>query len=388
MSCIFINAFSLREGGSLVVLRELLRVMHALHPDWSWQVATNEVALPHLPSLPRVHYQVAARRMLGGWRSLWWHQFVLPGLLKATCAKVLFSQTNYLPLRALQIPTLLLLQNAGHFSDVFRMLTLEAHPGFRPRLELELKNAWVRASLWRATRITVQTEALKQAMLGQTGIDGSRISVIPHGSGLVAESPAATGSAVRPQLPEDRQPLRIGYITKFGVQKNFAVLFAAAALLREQGVALRLVLTLGDGFGTGRVLAEAQHHGVADLIDNHGELAPDAIVVLYRSLHVFVFPSLCESFGFPMVEALASGLPLLVAGTASNIELAGEGALVFPPHDAAALAEGIAALRRSPAAFARQAERSLQRAAHFSWFAAGAATASLLQELMPPEEGA
>lgn len=380
MTCIFINAFSLREGGSLVVLRELLRGIHALHPDWSFHVATNEIALPQLPSVTGIHYHVVKRQQLAGWRSLWWYHRVLPRLLRDTGATVLFSQTNYLPLVSISIPSLLLVQNAGHFSPLFKQLTQACYPGLLSWLAQEVKGAWVRASMRRASLVTVQTVALKQAMLADTGLGAERISVIRHGPGLIHRS------AHVPCLPPTGQPLLLGYITKFGVQKNFSVLFNAVALLRQRGLALRLVLTLGAGFGTDRVLAEAQRLGVSDLVDNHGELAPSAIAELYGRLHVFVFPSLCESFGFPLVEALASGLPLLVADTGSNRELAGEGALVFPPYDAATLADEIEALVTDAHAYAKQVKRSQQQAGTFSWRTAAAATSAALDALIGLQE--
>lgn len=381
MTCIFINAFSLREGGSLVVLRELLLAMHALRPDWSWQVVTNEVALPHLPQLQRVEYRVVGRQLLGGWRSLWWYHLVLPQWLQQSGADVLFAQTNYLSLRHCSIPSLLLVQNAGHFSPLFRQLTRAAHPGILPRLALALKGAWVRASLRRASHVTVQTEALRQAILEQTGLNAGSITVIPHGCGLV------TPQAVLPQPPAAGELPRIGYITKYGVQKNFGVLFAAVARLRSQGVEARVVLTLGDDPGSRRVLQDARREGVLDLVENHGELPPEEIARLYQGLHAFVFPSLCESFGFPLVEAMASGLPLLVADTPSNVELAGAGALVFAADDAAALARQLLQVLQSPALHAAQAQRSRQRAAAFSWTAAAAANIALLQQLLGRGEG-
>ena len=100
-----------------------------------------------------------------------------------------------------------------------------------------------------------------------------------------------------------------------------------------------LVLTLNPNHAGGQAVFElARQHGVLDVIENHGDLTPEKIDALYRTLHLFVFPSLCESFGFPMVEAMAYGLPLLVAAVDSNIEIAGAAGQAFPPHDADTLA--------------------------------------------------
>src|SRR6185437_7615159 len=110
--------------------------------------------------------------------------------------------------------------------------------------------------------------------------------------------------------------------------------FRAVRSLSEQGRDLRLVLTLGEADPVAAAsLAHAKALGVAHLIENHGEVSAGQITAIYDSVDLFVFPSLCESFGMPMVEAMARGLCIVVADTPVNREITGAAGLTFPPGD-------------------------------------------------------
>lgn len=375
MTTIVINAISVREGGSLVVLRELLAGMSALRPYWRWHVVVNSEA-PVLPALPNTEYLRFPAVDRSGLRTRLRYEAGLPALLAQVDADVLFSMTNYLPTRRMPCPTLLLVQHAGHFSPVFRQLT-EARLGMAGRMAWRLKGRWVKSSVRTADAVTVQTEALAKQVAHEAGLPGGCIRVIPHGTGQAA----VRARPVAPPVPG--ACFRVGYITKYGAQKNFAVLFGAMARLKQKGMPVSLVLTLSEAEPENRtVLESAGQLGLADIIENHGDVSGAEIDQLYESLHAFVFPSLCESFGFPMVEAMAHGLPLLVAGIDSNIEVAGAGGTVFPPDDPAALARELERLAGDCDWFRQRAEESLARGAEFSWTKAAAATLSLMDELM------
>ena len=94
-----------------------------------------------------------------------------------------------------------------------------------------------------------------------------------------------------------------------------------------------------------------------------------ALDELYRRADVFLFPSLCESFGFPMVEALGYGLPIVAADTPINRELCGEAALYYAPLDASAAAQQLSALLGSPErlAQARSASERQYPRSHLGW---------------------
>lgn len=375
MTTIVINAISVREGGSLVVLDRLLVEMVRLRPDWQWHVAVNDLAHARLAGMENTIFHVYHESKFAGWKVRFWYETALPRLVEEVNADLLFSQTNYLPWRKLPCPSLLLVQHAGHFSDLFRRLT-ERRLGPGGRLLWRLKGRWVKSSVSAADAVTVQTEVLANQIASGAGIARHRIRVIPHGVGL------AVRQVLPATAPKAGGNFRLGYITMFGVQKNFAVLFAAMARLKRKGMPTTLVLTLSEDLPENQaVLESARQHGVADVIENHGELSPKAIADLYNSLHAFAFPSLCESFGFPLVEAMAHGLPLLIADIDSNIEVAGSAGTAFPPLDPAALASEIERLARDGDWFSQRAQASLARGAQYSWSKAAAATLSLLDEL-------
>jgi len=377
MTTVVINAISVREGGSLIVLQNLVAGMVHLRPEWQWHVATNSEARARQPDLHSTTFHAFPDHQIAGWKVRLWYETGLPRLIKQVEANLLFSHTNYLPMRRLPCPTLLLVQHAGHFSEVFKHLTEAQLASLPARLIWRLKGCWVKSSVRRAQCVTVQTAALAQRIAEETGVPRERMCVIPHGIGL------AILHDHLPLPPAAGQPVRIGYITKYGVQKNFAVLFTAAARLQSLGINPVLVMTLSPHAPENQAVFErARQYGVAELIENHGELFAPEINALYRSLHLFVFPSLCESFGFPMVEAMAHGLPLLVADRDSNIEVAGEAGLIFPPNDAPALATLIQRLIEDPAWHQACARASQKRAAHFTWHKAAAATLERMDRML------
>ncbi|HTQ98634.1 MAG TPA: glycosyltransferase [Candidatus Acidoferrum sp.] len=383
MTVIVINAVSVREGGSLVVLRELLPRLLQQRPHWHWLVVTNDIARASLPAATAMlAYHVVTAAQLDGWRIRLWYETALPALLETANADLLYSQTNYLPAAGLRCPALLLVQHAGHFSPLFQRLTERQSSSWLATLSWRMKGRWVRSSVRRATRVTVQTAALAHDIAAVTGVDANRIAVIAHGPGL-----APVGSIPMPTLPAAGAPLRIGYVTKAGVQKNFGVVLQAVQRLRRQGRLVTLVLTLDPALPENRaVLAEAERLGLDGCLDNRGELDADGVRALYRSLHAFVFASLCESFGFPLVEAMAHALPLCIADTAASREVAGDAGLWFGADDAEALAGHLRLLADDPVAYGKQVQLSLTRSAAFSWHTAAERNVALIENLLATVE--
>ncbi len=90
-------------------------------------------------------------------------------------------------------------------------------------------------------------------------------------------------------------------------------------------------------------------------------------IPLYEAADLFIYPSLCESFGFPLVEAMASGLPVIAADLPLNREMCGEAAVYYPAKDPAALAREIRRVAGDEPLRARLSSAGRTRSRRFSW---------------------
>jgi glycosyltransferase involved in cell wall biosynthesis len=369
---VLVNAPSVKEGGALVVLEFLLESMVRLRPDIDWALAAHGSLRFSRNSRKNLVCVDIGNFDRGCFGAPHWYEIGLPSAAARLRVDVVFSMTNYLPICRLPCPTVLLVQHAGHFSDVFDRLQ-RLHLKRADRIAAwRLKTRWVQRSVRVATEVMVQTAALADAITARTGRSRATIHVTPHGPGLANESP--------PQRPKmSGRPVRIGYIAKWGVQKNFDVLFAAIAPWTAVGRDVRLVLTLDPNLAENvRLLARAEAMGLTPVIENVGNKDAAFISALYDSLDIFAFPSLVESFGFPLVEAMAKGLPVVAADTASNREVAGNAGSYFSPFDSEALARMLGRIIDDTSLRQRKAAAALERAQHFSWERAAEQTLALL----------
>ncbi len=374
---VLVNAASVKEGGPLVVLDQLLKRMCHQRDDIDWVIAVH----------PNVRLQWNFARLdarnidSSPFGVLRWYEAALPAAVKRLKADLVFSITNYLPVRSLTVPTVLLVQHAGHFSERFNHLTRQNLRRPDRIAAWTMKTRWVERSVRTASEVTVQTAALANAIATRTGRSRAHIHTIPHGPGVVTSMPI-----LRRDLGS--RPTRIGYITKWGVQKNFDVLFAAAARLLQQGRAIRVVLTLTEDLPENLdILERARQLGLGEAIENVGETDTTEISMLYDSLDIFAFPSLVESFGFPLVEGMAKGLPIIAADTPSNREIAMDAALYFPQADATALAEIIGELIDNSTLREAKSAAAFHRAQAFSWNRAAERTLALFDTTLGATPG-
>ena len=115
-----------------------------------------------------------------------------------------------------------------------------------------------------------------------------------------------------------------------------------------------------------------------------GVLPYEQIWQAYREADVFVFPSLCESFGHPLVEAMAGGLPVVASDIPVHREICGEAAQYFPARDAEALAGRLAAVAREGSLREEIARRGTARVRNFLWEDHVERLLLLLRELAAP----
>jgi len=150
--------------------------------------------------------------------------------------------------------------------------------------------------------------------------------------------------------------------------------FAAAQLPSPT----RLILT---GSPSPELLTIMHDLNIEDKVVFTGRVNEEMLASLYRGATALLFPSLYEGFGLPVVEAMASGTPVLTSTVTSLPEVAGEAALLVDPQDLSAITSGIQRLAAEPDLRALLAERGLTQAAKFSWDGVAARVQAVLDEV-------
>lgn len=224
--------------------------------------------------------------------------------------------------------------------------------------------------------ICVSRDVLARAA-GHYGIPEERMSVVHNG----------VGAHFRPMRAEERAPILARYgvggryvfaAARFEKRKNLPRLLEAFALYRQRVDAECRLALAGDmtweATAIGRRIAEL---GLEGAVQRLGYVAHGDLPALYGGAEFFVFPSLWEGFGIPVLEAMASGTAVLTSNATALPEIAGDAALLVDPTSVEAIAEGMARLGGDAALRADLAAKGQRRAAEFSWARTAAETLAL-----------
>lgn len=247
-------------------------------------------------------------------------------------------------------------------------LTSLAYPEFHLDATNAMHAAKERFAVERADRIIAVSEATKREIVARLGIPAERISVVYE----------AADARFHPYPPEQVQPVldRYGlqagaYILSVGTiepRKNYARLVEAYARLRAQ-LAAPPPLVIAGGFGWlyEEILAAPARAGVEGHVRFLGKVPDAELPLLIAGAQLFVYPSLYEGFGLPVLEALACGVPVVASNSSSLPEVLGDAGLYCDPLEAASIAQRMAHVLGDPALAGRLRQAGPQRAARFSW---------------------
>jgi len=151
-------------------------------------------------------------------------------------------------------------------------------------------------------------------------------------------------------------------------RKNYPRAIEAFSIFRKQGFSdWRLMIAGGPGWGSDDVKKEIDRLGLRDAVRVMGQVSGDALTGLYRDAGALFFPSLYEGFGFPILEAMASGCPVVTSNRSSMAEV-GDGAVqLVDPLDPQSMAAGLAAAAGDGSRRTELVSKGRIRARDFSW---------------------
>ncbi|HLV33828.1 MAG TPA: glycosyltransferase family 1 protein [Spirillospora sp.] len=223
-----------------------------------------------------------------------------------------------------------------------------------------------RLTCHRARRVIAISESTARDVVASLGVPADRVDVAAPGydPAFFRPLPPEQVAAFRRQkgLPE-----RFWfYMGTLEPRKNLVTLLEAYARL-PQSERLPLLLGGGKGWLYDEIFATIERHNLADSVHWLGYLSAEELPLWYNCAEVFVFPSVFEGFGLPVLEAMACGTPVIVSDISSLPEVTGSAGLWLSPYDTEAWS---IALRR---AFAdtdwrvQSSQQGLAEAARYSW---------------------
>lgn len=212
----------------------------------------------------------------------------------------------------------------------------------------------------RADAILCVSESSRQDLLRFYDIEWAKTRVIYHGlRPLQGSEPAA--AELRRQVPGEF----VLFVGSRAAYKNFAALLRA---FRNTGLdQCMCLLVAGGGALTPQEQAIARELGVERRLRVIPAIDDAQLAEAYRAATLFVYPSLCEGFGFPPLEAMAAGCPALVSNTSSLPEVCRNAPFYFDPESQGSLERGLLTAVHDEAARQQARTRGSQVAALYSW---------------------
>ncbi len=371
---ICISAAGANAGGAVTYLINLLSEYSqndtgdrylVIAPQETLDLLSESLQSPFIEAFTYPHPPVRQLRRMA------FDQFQVSRLARAFSADVLFSANGFGTYKS-PCPEALLIRNALYFSELLEKKMESIQHSTRA---IHLRRLWSRLSIRGADSVLFPTDAMKTRVNGFVSIQDAKQTVIPYGFDhprFFAGDPVDENTLLPIRQWQENGRKALLYVAGYAIHKNFETAIEGLARLLQQGVDAGLVLTAvraewGDMREFDALLERIRELGIEDHISMTGAVPWTRLHSLYAACDLFLFPSFLESFGHPMIEAMASGLPTVAADTAVNREILGDAALFFSAFDPEALARRVREALEDPGALNRLKESGLERSALFSW---------------------
>jgi len=236
----------------------------------------------------------------------------------------------------------------------------------------------------RLSHVLTVSESSKRDIVEFAGVAPERVTVTPL---------AADASRYTPDDPEEAlhwMQAKYGFTGPYILYiarlehpgKNHVRLIQAFELLKQRDhIPHKLILAGSDWDRADEIHAAAVKTTCTDEIIFTGFVTEADLPQMYRGAECFVFPSLYEGFGLPVLEAMCCGAPVACANVSSIPEVAGEAAVLFDPYDIDAMAAAISSLISDATKRARYRQLGIARGCQFSWQATAERTLRVMQSV-------
>jgi alpha-1,3-rhamnosyl/mannosyltransferase len=247
-------------------------------------------------------------------------------------------------------------------------LSVVRYPETHPVERVKLMNKHLLHSIERASQIIVDSQFVKDEVIEHFGVPANKVHAILLGVG--SEYSPRSHATLMPVLAKFSLQPR-SYIFAVGTLEPRKNLIQALDAFADLPAAIRarypLIIAGMKGWLTedlNRRLSKYEESGEVRWL---GYVAKDDLPLLYSGARMLVYPSLYEGFGLPVLEAMASGVPVITSNRASLPEVAGQAGITVDPEDRRALTEAMLLLIEDTSEAERRIRSGLEHAARFTW---------------------
>jgi len=316
-------------------------------------VVSNRAIDTTAPLPARVRVATPVRRV----PRLVWMQTLASTMLRQVDADVVHFTNGMLPLVS-PTPTVVTIHD----------MSLRLYPRYHPARRVLLNRPLVDLAARRADAIITPSQSAKRDIVRVYDIDPARVHVVYEAA---APSFRRVTDAVELERVRRRYHLDeriILYVGTIEPRKNLPKLIAAFAAERKAGRLNHQLVCVGPyGWLSRGIEDQIARADVAHAINFTGYVPFDDLPAIYSLAELFVYPSMYEGFGLPVIEAMACGAPVLTGGSGALAEIGGDAIAPLERMDADALGDALVALARSRDRREALSAAGLERASHFSW---------------------
>jgi glycosyltransferase involved in cell wall biosynthesis len=383
---LFLNGLAASAGGGLTYLRNVLP-QFSVRNDAHVTVALSSQLRQELRDLPNISF-LETQTPKSVLQRFWHEQTVLPQLIRKSGADVLVSTGNF-ALRKSPVPQVLLSRNSLYLSQDF-FHDLRARKDYRLWIDTRMKGLLARKSIRWADCTVAPSRTFATELRDWTGAD---VTTIYHGfdHGTFFGDETKLPHELELKLGTEPETLRFLFVSHYNYYRNFETLFRGVPLIREglAGRKFKIFLTcrLSSENNPGQYQADTaaaliQQLGIANDVVELGTVPYSQLHHVYRACDIYLAPAYAESFAHPLVEAMASGLPVVASDLPVHREICDAAAVYFERFSPSELVSRVIQVANSAELRRDMANLGRKRAFDFSWTKHVTELTSLAQQLV------
>ncbi len=361
-----------------IYTQEIFKRVAALLPQHEFYFLFDRTPSPEFIFSENIHPVVVAPQARHPFLWYWWFEHSIPKALKALDADVFMSTDGYASLKT-AVPQIITIHDLG----------FEHYPMHTPFLVRNYYRHYTPKFCRKAEKILAVSAFTKNDIIGQYHIDGDKIEVVYNGVENIGVSGTPSDiKHIKSQYHLKDTPYFM-FIGAVHPRKNVLQLLKAFELLKSDLLSNHQLVIVGrNAWMNLEVENYFQQMSCKQDVIWIEQIERGQLMNLLKDAFAFVFPSLFEGFGIPVIEAMQLGVPVITSNTSSMPEVAGDAAILADPNSAVAIKKAMQLIISDTSLRENLIEKGRKRAELFSWDISAQKVVDIIQEVLEKKQKA